>query len=174
MQQASKIFLIGFMGSGKSTTGRKLASRLKWSFVDLDEKIERTERMDIPAIFSLKGESFFRELESKALRELLSESRIVISTGGGTPCFGDNMEFMLESGLTIYLRMTPSSLKRRLVRSSEGRPLIKDMDKGDLEGFIAGKLADREKWYSRAEITIDLPNTRLSYLLSLIKKRIIQ
>ncbi len=84
------------------------------------------------------------------------------------------MEFMLESGLTIYLRMTPSSLKRRLVRSSEGRPLIKDIVKGDLEGFIAGKLADREKWYSRAEITIDLPNTRLSYLLSLIKKRIIQ
>ena len=69
--------------------------------------------------------------------------------------------------------MAPSNLKRRLVRSSEGRPLLKDIDKGDLEQFIAGKLADREKWYSRAEITIDVLNTRLSYLLSLIKKRII-
>jgi len=174
MQQAKKIFLIGFMGSGKSTTGKRLASQLKWSFVDLDEKIESMEGMNIPAIFSLKGESFFRKLESEALRELQSESRIVISTGGGTPCFGDNMEFMLESGLTIYLRMTPSGLKRRLVRSSEGRPLLKDIDKGDLDQFIAGKLADREKWYSRAEITIDVPNSDLSHLLSLIKKRIIQ
>lgn len=174
MQQAKKIFLIGFMGSGKSTTGKRLASQLKWSFVDLDEKIEYMEGMNIPAIFSLKGESSFRKLESQALRELQSESRIVISTGGGTPCFGDNMEFMLESGLTIYLRMTPSGLKRRLVRSSEGRPLLKDIDKGNLEQFIAGKLADREKWYSRAEITIDMPKTDLSYLLSLIKKRIIQ
>ena len=174
MQQAKKIFLIGFMGSGKSTTGRRLSSRLKWSFVDLDEVIERNEGMNIPAIFSVKGESFFRELESKALRELQSESRIVISTGGGTPCFGDNMEFMLESGLTIYLRMTPSSLKRRLARSSEGRPLLKDIDKRDLEGYITAKLSDREKWYSRAEITIDVLNTDLSYLLSLIMKRIIQ
>lgn len=174
MQQASKIFLIGFMGSGKSTMGRRLASYLKWSFVDLDEKIENSDGMSIPDIFSRKGESFFRESESKALRELQSESNIVISTGGGTPCFGNNMEFMLESGLTIYLKMTPSSLKRRLVRSSEGRPLLKDIDRRDLEGFIASKLAEREKWYSRAEIIADVSNTGLSYLLSLIKKRILQ
>jgi len=174
MQHASKIFLIGFMGSGKSTAGRRLASYLKWSFVDLDEKIENTEGMKIPAIFSQKGESLFREMESKALRELQPESHVVISTGGGTPCFSNNMEFMLESGLTIYLKMTPSSLKRRLVRSSEGRPLLKDIDRRDLEGFIAAKLAEREKWYSRAEIITDGLNTDLSYLLSLIKKRIIQ
>jgi len=174
MQQASKIFLIGFMGSGKSTIGRKLASNLKWSFVDLDEKIEAMEGLNIPAIFSQKGEPFFREIESKALRDLQSEKRLVISTGGGTPCFANNMEFMLESGLTIYLKMTPTSLKRRLVRSTEGRPLLKDIDKRDLEGFIAAKLAEREKWYSMAEILTDVSNGSLSYLLSLIKKRIIQ
>ena len=174
MQNASKIFLIGFMGSGKSTVGRRLASYLKWSFVDLDEKIEKTEGMKIPVIFSQKGESHFREIESKALRELEPESHIVISTGGGTPCFSNNMEYMLESGLTIYLKMTPSNLKRRLIRSSEGRPLLKDIDRRDLEGFIAGKLAEREKWYSRAEIITDGLNTDLSYLLSLIKKQIIQ
>jgi shikimate kinase len=162
------------MGSGKSTAGRRLASYLKWSFVDLDEKIEKTEGMKIPVIFSQKGESLFREMESKALRELQSESHVVISTGGGTPCFSNNMEFMLESGLTIYLKMTPSNLKRRLIRSSEGRPLLKDIDRRDLEGFIAAKLAEREKWYSRAEIITDGLNTDLSYLLSLIKKRIIQ
>ncbi len=172
MHQASRIFLIGFMGSGKSTAGRKLASHLKWSFIDLDEKIQKMERMKIPDIFSLKGEPYFRKLETKALQELKNETDTVISTGGGTPCFGDNMNFMLNSGLTIYIRMTPASLKKRLEGSSEGRPLLKEIDRKDLQGYIASKLAEREKWYSRAEIIIDGVNNNLSELLSLIKKQI--
>lgn len=172
MHQANKIFLIGFMGSGKSTAGRKLASHLKWSFIDLDEKIQKMERMKIPDIFSLKGEPYFRKLETKALQELKNETDTVISTGGGTPCFGDNMNFMLNSGLTIYIRMTPASLKKRLEGSSEGRPLLKEIDRKDLQGYIASKLAEREKWYSRAEIIIDGVNNNLSELLSLIKKQI--
>jgi len=174
MHQASKIFLIGFMGSGKSTAGRRLASHLKWSFVDLDEKIEKAEGISIPDIFSLMGESCFRQIESKALKELLSVTNTVISTGGGTPCFGDNMDLMLNTGLTIYLKMTPESLKKRLVRSHKGRPLLKDIDKRELQGYIAAKLAEREKWYSRAEIITDGLNTDLSYLFSLVKKLIRQ
>jgi shikimate kinase len=170
MHQARKIFLIGFMGSGKSTAGRRLASQLNWSFIDLDEIIEKMEGMKIPDIFSLKGEPYFRKLETKALKDLRSETDTVISTGGGTPCFGDNMDFMLNSGLTIYLKMTPAGLRRRLVRSSEGRPLLKNIDRKDLRVYIAGKLAEREKWYSRAEITID--NLNSSDLLSLVKNRI--
>jgi shikimate kinase len=172
MHQASKIFLIGFMGSGKSTAGRKLATQLNWSFIDLDEKIEKMEGMKISDIFSHKGEPYFRELETKALKELKSETNAVISTGGGTPCFGDNMDFMLGSGLTIYLKMTPASLKNRLAKSSEGRPLLREIDRKDLQRFIAGKLAEREKWYSRAEIVIDGFNNDLSDLLSLIQKQI--
>lgn len=174
MHKASKIFLIGFMGSGKSTAGRKLASQLNWSFIDLDEKIEKMEGMKIPDIFSLKGEPYFRKLETKALKDLKSETDTVISTGGGTPCFSDNMDFMLSSGLTIYLRMTPASLKRRLSRSSEGRPLLKDIDRKGLDRYIAAKLAEREKWYSRAEITIDGLNINSSDLLSIVKNRIRQ
>ncbi len=172
MHQASKIFLIGFMGSGKSTAGRKLASQLNWSFIDLDEKIQKMEGMKIPDIFSLKGEPYFRKLETQALDELKLETNAVISTGGGTPCFGDNMDFMLSSGLTVYIRMTPVSLKKRLEGSAEGRPLLKEIDRKDLQKYITAKLAEREKWYSRAEIIIDVVNNDLSDLLPLIKKEI--
>jgi shikimate kinase len=172
MHKTSKIFLIGFMGSGKSTAGRKLASQLNWKFIDLDEKIEEIEGIKIQDIFSLKGQPYFRKLETKVLKELRSETDTVISTGGGTPCFGDNMEIMLNSGLTVYLKMTPASLKKRLAKLSEGRPLLKDIDRKDLKGFITMKLAEREKWYSMAEIVIDDFNDDLSDLLSLIKKQI--
>lgn len=174
MHQVSKIFLIGFMGSGKSTAGRRLASQLNWSFIDLDEKIEKMEGMKIADIFSLKGESYFRKVETKALKDLRFEKDTVISTGGGTPCFGDNMDFMLSSGLTIYLRMSPASLKIRLERSPENRPLIKDIDRKGLDGYITAKLAEREKWYSRAELIIDGLNENSTDLLSLVENWIRQ
>jgi shikimate kinase len=172
MHKANKIFLIGFMGSGKSTTGKKLASHLKWTFIDLDEKIENMTGMKIRDIFSEKGEAFFRRTESEVLQEMASESNAVISTGGGTPCFGNNMDFMLRTGITVYLRMTPTRLKNRLAGSSDRRPLLKDIGKEDLEEYIAGKLSEREKWYSRAEIIIDGFNTDFSMLYSSVKKLI--
>jgi shikimate kinase len=172
MHKANKIFLIGFMGSGKSTTGKKLASHLKWTFIDLDEKIENMTGMKIRDIFSEKGEAFFRRTESEVLQEMASESNAVISTGGGTPCFGNNMDFMLRTGITVYLRMTPARLKNRLAGSSDRRPLLKDIGKEDLEEYIAGKLSEREKWYSRAEIIIDGFNTDFSMLYSSVKKLI--
>jgi shikimate kinase len=170
MHQASKIFLIGFMGSGKSTTGKKLASHLNWSFIDLDEKIEIMTGMKIKNIFSEKGETFFRKVESETLHGIVSETNTVISTGGGTPCFGDNMDFMISNGLTIYLTMTPARLQSRLADSSDHRPLLKDIGKEELKEYIARKLSEREKWYSRAEIIVDGFNTDFSVLYSLVKK----
>jgi len=172
MHQTNKIFLLGFMGSGKSTTGKKLASHLNWSFIDLDEKIEQTTGMEIRDIFSEKGEAFFRKIESDTLKGMASESNAVISTGGGTPCFGDNMDFMLRTGLTVYLRMTPARLKSRLAGTSEHRPLLKDIGKDGLQEYITAKLAEREKWYSRAEIIVDGFNTDFSALYTLVKKLI--
>jgi len=172
MHQTNKIFLLGFMGSGKSTTGKKLASHLNWSFIDLDEKIEQTTGMEIRDIFSEKGEAFFRKIESDTLQGMASESNAVISTGGGTPCFGDNMDFMLRTGLTVYLRMTPARLKSRLAGTSEHRPLLKDIGKDGLQEYITAKLAEREKWYSRAEIIVDGFNTDFSALYTLVKKLI--
>lgn len=172
MHPVSKIYLIGFMGSGKTTVGRKLASRLNWSFIDLDDRIQLKAGMEIMEIFAKKGESGFREIESEVLRSLSTEFNTVISTGGGSPCFDENMDYMLGSGLTIYLKMTPVQLKNRLLRSSHERPLIKSITIDELQGFIEKKLSEREKWYSRAEIHFDRFNSDISDLAALVRKRI--
>jgi shikimate kinase len=174
MQQASKIFIIGFMGSGKSTRGRHLASSLGWAFIDLDKKIEEMAGMTIPDIFSKKGETYFRRIESEALAATVSESKTVISTGGGTPCSGNNMDLMLSNGLTVYLRVTPAMLLTRLAKSPEKRPLLKDFDKMAMGDFITTKLAEREKWYCRADITVDSLTTDDTELYSLIKSHIME
>lgn len=169
MHTPRKIFLIGFMGSGKTTIGKKLASHLNWSFIDLDERIELRTGMKITDIFTGKGESFFREVESDVLRSLPADVNTVISTGGGTPCFDGNMDYMLEAGLTIYLKMTPAQLKYRLLRSSHERPLIKNIGINELEGFIEKKLGEREECYSRAEITFYRFNSEISDLFLLVR-----
>lgn len=172
MQMTDKIFLIGFMGSGKTTAGRKLASRLGWSFIDLDERIERDNGMSVAGLFAERGEEWFRTAESEALRRLGNSRNTVISTGGGTPCFFGNMEFMLKNGLTVYLKMTPEKLSGRLSRSTAGRPLLKDLGKKELPAYIREKLAERELWYSKAEIIAEIEGGNISALLPLIKNRL--
>ncbi|MBN2665258.1 MAG: AAA family ATPase [Bacteroidales bacterium] len=172
MQTTDKIFLVGFMGSGKTTAGRKLALRLKWSFIDLDELIESDSGMSVAEIFAERGEEWFRTTESKALRELGKHRNTVISTGGGTPCFFGNMEFMLKNGLTVYLKLTPEKLSRRLSSSTAGRPLLIDIGKKQLPGYISALLAEREIWYSKAEIITEIERGNISALLSLIKNRL--
>jgi shikimate kinase len=164
-----KIYLIGFMGSGKSTMGRTLAKKLGWTFVDIDKRIEARAGMTIPEIFSVHGEEWFRNVESEVLRSFGSLSSAVISTGGGAPCHGDNMDFMLETGLTIYLKMSAEQLKRRLADSSGERPLLKGLTGDKLLEYIKNKLAEREKWYGRAAITVDSLNAGYSVLLPVLK-----
>jgi shikimate kinase len=101
------------MGSGKTTAGKELASLLGWSFKDLDSKIEEHSGKSIPEIFSQNGEDYFRRVESALLKDFKGETKTVISTGGGTPCYSDNMDYMLKTGLTLYLKMTPAQLKNR-------------------------------------------------------------
>jgi shikimate kinase len=163
------IYIIGFMGSGKTTAGKKLASILGWSFIDLDKKIEEFTGNTIPELFSAYGEEHFRSVESEVLKSLGSHANTVISTGGGTPCHYDNMDYMIDTGLTIYLKLTPVQLKGRLNGSKEERPLIMNLDNGSLLGFIEEKLSVREKWYNRAEITVEGINLNISLLKSLIK-----
>jgi shikimate kinase len=155
MLNTGKVYLIGFMGSGKTTTGMKLASQLDWQFTDLDKEIEKATGLTIPEIFSLHGEAYFREVESERLRSLGSAEKIIVSTGGGTPCYADNMSFMLSTGLTLYLKLTPGQLKSRLSDTNGERPLIKDLSEEELLGFIEEKLAIREKWYNLAALTIN-------------------
>jgi shikimate kinase len=161
--------MIGFMGCGKTTIGRELALRLKWSFVDLDKMVEEHAGKTIPEIFSQNGEECFREIETKVLENLKSVKNTIVSTGGGTPCHDENMEFMLGTGLTVYLKLTPDELESRLSESRGGRPLIIDLDKGNLKVFIEKKLAEREKWYERSEIIIGGINPDIDQIVRLVR-----
>jgi shikimate kinase len=172
MNNKSILYIIGFMGSGKSTTGKKLASLLGWSFIDLDTKIEEDCGKTIPEIFFQFGEDHFRKIETNVLQSLKTAKNTVISTGGGTPCFGNNMDFMLDTGLTIYLKLTPNQLKKRLSGSHGERPLIKEIGDSDLLGYIEEKLAERENWYNRAAIIVDGFNIDKTTLLKLVRKSI--
>jgi len=166
------IFIIGFMGSGKTTAGKKLASLLGWEFIDLDKKIEESTGKTIMEIFSQNGEEYFREIETQQLKTLRSQTNTIISTGGGTPCHGDNMDFMISTGLTVYLKLTPGQLKNRLKGSKGERPLIKDLDPSALQLYIEKKLAEREIWYDRSEIIIEGIDLDINALLAKVKLRI--
>jgi len=172
MLNSLKLYIIGFMGSGKSTTGKKLASHLGWSFIDLDNRIEEHTGKKISEIFSQHGENYFRNVESEVLKSLKSQTNTVISTGGGTPCHADNMDYMLKTGLTLYLKLTPGQLKSRLSESAGDRPLIKNLDSDSLQGFIDEKLAWREKWYNQSDITIDGINLDINLLHSIVKSKL--
>jgi shikimate kinase len=168
MQGNKLVYIIGFMGSGKSTAGKKLSASLGWSFIDLDRKIEERAGKSIPQIFEQDGEDQFRKLESEILHTLSSLKETIVSTGGGTPCHGENMDFMLSTGLTIYLKLTPEQLTNRLLESSGKRPLIKNIPDYKLFDFIESRLAQREKWYGRANIIIEGINLDISMLHSIV------
>lgn len=165
------IYIIGFMGSGKSTAGRKLAAAVGCPFIDLDRKIEEVASKTIPRIFAEDGEEHFRKIESEVLKNLDTGRRLIVSTGGGTPCHGDNMDFMLQTGLTVYLKMTPGQLSKRLLDSSGERPLLKNVPDESLPRFIEEKLEQREKWYNKADLIVDGQNLNIELLGSIINSK---
>lgn len=147
-----RIFLIGFMGSGKTFTGRRLAERLAYPFIDLDDRIERLAGLDIPQIFEQYGESYFRKVERDCLRSTIEHPDVVISCGGGTPCFYDNMIWMNRQGVTIYLDTPVSVLVNRLLPEREHRPVLKGISSAKLSSFIEEKLAERSYFYRQAKM----------------------
>lgn len=162
------LFLIGYMGCGKSTIGRALAKALGWEFVDVDKMIEQQEGMSIAEIFESKGEEYFRGIEAKVIDSFSSQG-VVVATGGGMPCRGDNMERLNEKGETIYLKMSASKLFGRLDGGRKKRPLIKDLNDEQLKLFIADNLELREKYYSKAKVIIDCDGVSDSYVIDHIK-----
>jgi len=157
------------MGSGKSTAGKKLASLLGWTFTDLDKSIEEFAGKSIPEIFEQQGEDYFRKIESELLRNIRTHTNAVISTGGGAPCYNDNMGFMLDTGLTIYLRLTPLQLRSRLGGPNDDRPLIKGLGPVELLAYIEKKLSEREDVYNRSEMIVDGFDLDLNELIGRIK-----
>ncbi len=165
-----KIYLFGMTGAGKSTFGRQLALKFKYPFLDLDEYIVSETNKTIPQIFEEGGESLFREIEKKHLHQA-SENKtdIVIATGGGTPCFFDNMEFMNEQGSTIFLNISAQEIATRLAKANnEHRPMLKDKSANEIELFIAEKLAERIKFYQESQVEILDPNINLEYLRGML------
>jgi shikimate kinase len=145
------IYLLGFMGSGKSYLGKWLSEKFNLNFLDLDEFLEDTMNLSIPQIFSSIGETGFREIEANLLRKTSDFSKNIISCGGGTPCFNDNMKWIKNHGISIYLKTSEELLFKRLNNQKSGRPLISNMSDDDLKKFISMKLSEREKFYELAD-----------------------
>jgi shikimate kinase len=164
-----KIYLIGYMGSGKSTLGRILAEALGLSWMDMDTEIESRYKISITNFFRKYGEDSFRNVEHKVLKEIVSIPDIVVSAGGGVPCFHNNMELLNQTGLTIYLEATPELILTRIGPYAWKRPLFKQMDGADIVEKITKHLKSREIYYQQALITIDATNPDIAEL----KKRIL-
>lgn len=146
-----RIFLIGYMGAGKTTLGSPLAKALGLSFIDLDKFIEKRYHKSVNAIFAEYGESRFREIEQQVLIEVSQFEDTVISTGGGTPCFFNNMELMSQSGVTVFLDVSVSVLFNRLKSGKYKRPILKDKNDTELLAFIEGSLERRLPTYKKCE-----------------------
>ena len=156
------VFLIGFMGSGKSTTGKRLAQRLGYSFLDTDQQIVEQFGMTVNEIFDQQGENAFRQMETKLIEELALEDKIVVSTGGGLPCHGSNMETMNNTGITVYLKADSDALYYRLKHRKFKRPLIRKLSDNELKSYIEQKLTEREPWYEQAKITVSAMDVKLN------------
>ena len=138
------------MGAGKTTIGKKLAKELKLSFIDLDWYIEQRYHKTIKDLFVDYGESVFREIEKKMLHEVTDIEDVVISTGGGVPCFSDNMNFMNANGATIYLQLSSQQLFDRLKNARQSRPLLRDKSEDELLEYITSTLEKRNSFYKQA------------------------
>lgn len=151
------IFLVGFMGVGKTTNGKKLANLLNSNFIDLDELFVSQEGVSISTYFSMHGEEQFRQKERDILQNLHKISPAVIATGGGAPCFFDNMEWMNQHGITIYLQIHPKALAQRLANSKKSkRPLIQHLGEDEILTFINDKMLHRHPFYAKAHHHIDV------------------
>jgi shikimate kinase len=166
----SRIFLIGFMGSGKSTLGAKLARKIQYDHVDMDTLIEETAGMTIPGIFKELGEEVFRKWEHDILLELCSKEKVVISTGGGAPCHDNMMQIMNDHGATTYIKLSPEALKKRLQNSKNERPLIKGKTDEDLLDYIRSKLAEREHFYNQAKYTVEGMDLETEALIAVLQR----
>ncbi|MEM8847804.1 MAG: shikimate kinase [Bacteroidota bacterium] len=167
-----KIVLVGYMASGKSSVGQALAYNLSVNFVDLDHRIEDEVGMSIEHIFSEKGEIFFRKKEYEVLQKVLNEEKdMVVSTGGGTPCYGNNMQTILDSAdLSIYLQLSIPSLVERISKEKDTRPLVKSISNEDLPEFIGKHLFERRNYYMNANEIIVSDNKSISEMVNEIKK----
>jgi shikimate kinase len=166
----SRVYLIGFMGVGKSTIGRQLATGLGYQFADMDDLFEQKYKLSIDHFFSKYDEELFRRLESDLLTTTFEYDNIVIATGGGTPCHHDGIKRMNDHGLTVYLEMPPDALVNRLRKAKKKRPLILNLPDDELSDSVQERLANRLAYYNQAQIAVDAMNIDIKKLSEQVKK----
>ena len=149
-----RIFILGFMGSGKTHWSKIWAEKYKLDCYDLDDLIEETEELNITDIFHQKGEAYFRAAEATALRTLSFQSNFILACGGGTPCFHDNMNWMKSHGITIYLKVKPATVAARLINGNAMRPLIRDLEPKQIVEYAEQKIIEREAFYLRSSLIL--------------------
>lgn len=151
-----RIILVGYMGSGKTTIGKALSKETGMMFYDLDWYIENRMRKSVSQIFAEKGEEGFRKIEYNMLHEVAEFEDVIISCGGGTPCFFDNIDYLNQQGDVIYLKATPEVLYKHLLMAKVERPLLKDKTPEELIAYIQEHLKEREPYYTKARHTLDV------------------
>lgn len=157
------------MGSGKSTIGKELATLLSFPFVDMDDEIEKKEGISISEIFTHKGEQYFRDLEHDFINNLNPESNLIVATGGGAPCFNDNLELMLEKGKVIWIMVSVKNIVGR-VKNDDERPLLKEKSEIELIQYINSHLRDRLPYYQKANIKVRSLGSPTSIAHRIVKK----
>lgn len=164
-----RIFFIGFMGSGKTHWGRELSNKLQIPFFDLDEQIVANEGKSVNDIFAGEGEEYFRLLEKDTLH-IITESHdsFVMATGGGTPCYFKNLDYMKNSGTTVWVNTPVDVLVERLSKDRSDRPLLKDLEEHQVRSFIIKKYSDRKIFYEQADVFIDDNNKSLDKIVEMI------
>lgn len=152
----NRIILIGYMGAGKTTIGKALSKELGLPFYDLDWYIENRRRKTVPELFNELGEETFRKIEYNMLHEVAEFEDVIISCGGGTPCFFDNIDYMNQQGKVVYLKAMPEVLYKHLLMAKTERPLLKGKSADELISYIREHLNEREPYYSKARYTLDV------------------
>ena len=164
-----KIYLIGFMGCGKSHWGKELSQKLRLPFFDLDEEIVKEESKTITEIFAYHGEEYFRQKEKDVLYTLTEKYHsFVLATGGGTPCYFNNIEYMNKNGTSVWFNCSVECLFHRLVKEKENRPLIRNLSDTELRHFIIKKFGDRKIFYRQASVIINEDDISLDNIVDTI------
>ncbi len=166
----NKVFLVGYMGSGKSFLGEKIAKKLDFRFIDTDTYIEKMSEKSISSIFSEHGEAYFRKLETQAIHKISEMNNLVVATGGGLPCASRNMDILLKNGIVIFLDTNVKLLMLRLLSEKSKRPMIAKFDNQyDLNIFIKAHLSKRLPIYEKAHLSISISDDDLDFLNPLIQ-----
>lgn len=164
------IFLVGLMGSGKSFWAHKLSTALKIPAFDLDKEIEKAEARTIPEIFAEKGEAYFRQKENEVLKTFAQKNNFILATGGGAPCFHDNINWMNDNGITIWIDEPLSTIASRLKKGKSHRPLIANIADEDLESFFYEMREKRKPFYSKAQYHLNSGDLNEKHFLEIFSR----